>query len=93
MECEEFEQSIFARRQMDGLASAADGAGGSVDFQVVAAQDRVFLLVSAANEGADAGDQLGELERLGQVVIRAGIEAGNLVLVWCLGRQHRGHGS
>src|SRR5262249_29379920 len=69
MKGEELQLGELARRQVDGLAGAADDAGRRVDLQVVDAQDRVLDLVGAADEGADAGQQFFQLKRLCQVVV------------------------
>ena len=45
------------------------GAPGGVQAQVAVAQDRGRRGAGAAGQGLDAGDQLGEVERLGQVVV------------------------
>ena len=74
---------------MDGLPGPANRAGGGVDFQVVAPQYGVFLLVPAANERPNAGEQFVHLERLGQVVVGPGVEPGHLVVSRGLGGEHQ----
>src|SRR5207244_374959 len=83
----EFEQGVFAGCQMDRLAAPANVAAGRVDFQVVNTQNGVFDLVAAADEGAQASQQFFQLERLGQVVVGAEIQAANLVFDAAPGRQ------
>src|SRR5437660_8888562 len=41
MESEELQEGVFARREVDALPAALDGAGRRVDLQVAYAQDRV----------------------------------------------------
>src|SRR5262249_10252344 len=58
VEGEELQQGVLARRQVDGLAGAADGAGGGVDLQVEDADDRVLHLVAPADQRPQPGEQL-----------------------------------
>jgi hypothetical protein len=64
---------------MDRLAGALDGPRRCVDRQVVDLQHGVLHLMPAADEGTQAREQLLQFERLGQVVIGAGIESFHLV--------------
>src|SRR5205823_2567367 len=80
VEGEELQQGVLARRQPEFLAGPTDGAAAGVDLQVVDAEQRAFDGVRAADQGAEAGEQFLQLERLGQVVVGAEVEALDLVL-------------
>ena len=65
----------------DDLGVAApDAAGGRVELEVADLEHRGALDRAAAGERAQARQQLGERERLGQVVVGAAVEAGHAVL-------------
>src|SRR5579884_812114 len=81
---EVFEQGEFTGGKRDASPGARDFVAGYVHDEVAGA-DLAGLgarleLPAAADEGAQAGEQLLEGERLGEVVVGAGVEAGDLVL-------------
>jgi hypothetical protein len=63
------------------LAGGTEGIGAD-------AEDGVFRLFVAAQMGADAGQQHGEAEGLGDIVVGARLETQHGVGVGILGRQH-----
>ena len=93
VEREELQQGVLLGRQVDRLAGPLDGPGGGVDLQVVDVEDRVLDLVPAADQGPQPGQQLLQLERLGQVVVGPGVEALDLVLERRRGRSAPGRAS
>jgi hypothetical protein len=66
------EEREFAAGEFDQLAVAPDAMREEIDAQIAAVDRRRELLVGAAGEGAEAGEQLLEGERFGEVVIGAG---------------------
>ncbi len=72
---EEFEEAIFAGGQLDGGAAAEGLAGGGVKTEIGDAQDGGAVVGAAPGEGADAGEQLLQLEGFGQIIVGAGVEA------------------
>ena len=67
------EQSELGRRELRRDLPAGDRVGGRVESQ--AADDDRLVVAGAPQQRADPGHQLGEVERLGQVVVAAGAEA------------------
>ena len=61
--------------------------GGAVE-QHVADLQHGGRLVAAAAQGPQPGEQLGEVERLHEVVVGAGVEPGDPVVDGVAGRQH-----
>ncbi len=60
--------------------AAGDAAGGEVDGGVAEPDDRLLLVVAAAaGHGSEAGEELVHAERLGHVVVGAGVEGLDLV--------------
>jgi hypothetical protein len=74
------EQVELGAGQLDGGAVTVDGAVGLVDDEVADVPDLGGELAGAAEQGADAGEQLRHRERLDEVVVGAGGEAGEAVL-------------
>src|SRR5581483_176896 len=74
----------------DRLAADRDLAAADVDPDVADCQDAgcFVRLLRAPQDGADAGDELLRVERLGEVVVGAEVEAGDLVLVLAFGGEH-----
>ena len=68
--------------QLDRLAVAADLVGRLVHLEVGEAEDAIVLLVTErpSEDDADAGDDLGQRERLRDVVVTADRQAGQLVV-------------
>ena len=74
---EEGEQAELARRQAQRLAAERDVVGGEVDHEVADAADRSSRLqveLPAAQDRPHAADQLGDRERLADVVVSPGLE-------------------
>ena len=69
--------SLFGK--LDLRLAAPDPAGCRVEPDVAGLEDGVERLGRAAGEGPQAGRQLGEGERLDQVVVGAGVEPGDAV--------------
>ena len=59
-----------------GWPAAGDGVTDRVEHDV-AELEHLLEVVGAAQASADAGDQLDVLERLGDVVVGAGLQAGD----------------
>jgi len=76
-----FEQQILARLQVDALALACNLARGPVEHQVGDTQNQLLVAQGrAAKQGAHAGGELGEGERLDQIIVAAGIEASDALV-------------
>ena len=71
------QQAELGRRQRRGALADADAVGGGIEPQAAGAGRAV--LAPALEQRADAHEQLGQRERLGQVVVAAGVEAGQPV--------------
>src|SRR5439155_5585426 len=65
-----FEERVFPGGELDRFASPPHVMARRIDLQVADGEDPAAAVAGAAEEAADAGQQLGELERLGQVVVR-----------------------
>ena len=84
------QQPEFGRGEVDDRAGHLGPHPGHVEDDV-AGVDRLGRLgraVRAAEDGADAGDELARAERLGQVVVGAELEAEQLVELVVAGREH-----
>ena len=75
---QEFQQRVFLQFEIDNLAGAVHFMRGRIQFQVGQFQSGA-LLFAAAQQGADTSGELGESERLGEVVVGAGVKPGDLV--------------
>ena len=86
---EVLEEQPFGARQLDQLAVAGDHAPLEVDLDVVEREHAGARLGARrpAQDRADAGGQLVRVERLGDVVVGAEVEALGLVGGRALGRQ------
>src|SRR5699024_11724669 len=77
--------------EVDEDAGAADLVGVVVELEVARHDDGVLLVLEAAGaaeDGADAGDDLFEAEGLGHIVIAADGQTGDLVRGVKIGRAH-----
>ena len=75
------EQRELARPQIDRLAAARHAARQQVEHQIVDRQRRrLGRARGAAHQRLHAGQQLGERERLGQVVVAAGLQAAHAIV-------------
>jgi hypothetical protein len=73
---EELEQVRLGRRQLEASPAASRVHRAEIERQIGKAEDvRRFLLESAPQECAQPREQLFERERLGKVIVGAGIEA------------------
>ena len=82
------QQVELLRGQLDGLPVARDPAGRPVDLERVDGQAVRVAHPSAAGDGAESGEQLGERERLHQVVVGPRVEPDDPVLQGVPRRQH-----
>ena len=74
-----FEELVFGQRQVDWTFAAHHLVRRGVQAQV-GEDERFLMLVSgAAQQRADAGQQLVERERLDEVVVGTGVEAGDAI--------------
>ena len=71
--------------------AAPDSVGGRIEAQVADLEHGRTLAVAAARERAQAREQLGERERLDEVVVGAGVEARDAVVDGVARREHQ-HG-
>ena len=89
---EEDEQAELGRREVERAAVAGDGGARAVDGEVAGVQDVRLgggeLAVGAAQQRADAGDELAQVVRLGEVVVGAHLEAEDLVHLVGLHGEH-----
>ena len=63
------EERPFARRQLDGLAVAANAACGEVDLERAMRDDRVRVAGVAPGDRADPRRQFGEIEGLHEIIV------------------------
>ena len=81
---EQGEQPVLDRRQMNRCAALLNGAQTQVDAHVAEFEYRAgrgARLLAAAGRRANPGQQLAYPERLGQIIVRAGIQRFDLVLL------------
>src|SRR5690606_6405831 len=73
---EEFEQPIFGRAEVNRLTAPAHAAGLPVEFEVTEGEHgRGFRGIASPEQRCDAGEKLGDRERLYDVVVGSGGEA------------------
>ena len=75
-------------REIERTAGARGLAAGAVELDVSPAEDRRARLAVAPGEGVDARHQLGEAERLGQIVVGAEREPLHDVVEAARGSEH-----
>jgi hypothetical protein len=63
----------------------------TIEDELARPQDRCLWRAAAARHSMDSGNELLEVERLHEVVVRARVQAGNTVLDLVAGRQHDDH--
>ena len=85
---EELEQRELARRQVDLDVAAPHTLRGRIERQVARGEHRRTLGRAAPDQRAQPGDENGVRERLGQVVIGAGVERFDFVPLAFLGGEH-----
>ena len=73
------QQLVFLRGQLDRLAIERDPARTGIEPHLPGDQLARGVARSAADQRAQAGDQLFGLERLGEIIVGPGIEPGDLV--------------
>jgi hypothetical protein len=83
-----FEKSELPRGELDRCSISSDPPGGRVQSQVPDPQLGGTFRGSPADERPEPGQQLGERERLGEVVVRAGVQPRDPVGNAVAGRQH-----
>src|ERR1017187_7232462 len=77
---QKFQQRILLGGEADGLAGAGDGVAGGVQREIADAADLRAQHFGAAQQGAQTGQELLEVDRLGEIVVAAGIQAGTAVV-------------
>lgn len=100
MRHEHLQQGELRAGQLHRASGPADLPGGQVHGQVGEGEGVVVLggglhgrrVGAAAQQRADAGEQLVQLERLHQVVVRPRVQAGHPVADRVAGRQHQDGG-
>src|SRR5262249_47920183 len=84
--CEQqLEDTELLGRKVEWSALSTGASLRGVELEVVVAQNWRYGRLGAAIEGVDAGDEHGEVERLGEVVVGAAVEPVDEVV-------HRGRG-
>ena len=86
---ERLEQGELLGRQLDFGGSAPNLPGCRVQPKITYLQDGWSLRFSAAHDRAQARQQLGERERLRQIVVGAHVEPGDAILDRVARRQHQ----
>lgn len=89
---EEDEQAVFDLGEVEGFAGAFHRAVDAVDLKVAKADLRfeyLFCALRAPQQDADAGQQFGDAEGFGEVVVGAGIEGFNLDAFFGAGGEHQ----
>jgi signal transduction histidine kinase len=74
------QQCPFAPRQLHRLAPARDLGARHVDLEAAEVEPVAGTAAGAAQQRVQAQHQFGQVKRLGQVVVRAGLETRDLVL-------------
>src|SRR5687767_5458443 len=69
------EEGELAGGEVEDVAGAGRAAGGGVELDVGEAEDGFGARAGAADDGTDAGEQFGEAEGFGDVVVGAAVEA------------------
>ncbi len=82
-------QDELLGREIDLRLATPDLMGRRVEPQLADLDDRRPLALAAPHQGTEPGQQLGEGEGLGQVVVGAAVEAGDPVLERAAGGQHQ----
>src|SRR3954453_7903567 len=86
-------QTIFMRGKLDRIAIHADPPRAGIEANGAAIEFAPRMPGGAAQERTNAGKHLFEVERLGHVIVRTGIEALHLVAPSIAGGEHQdGHG-
>src|SRR5262245_45434166 len=73
--------------ELDPLPGARDLARHEIHFQILVLQLEDLIGSAAAEERADAGEQLGDRERLYEVVVGSAVEAAHAIVDSILGRE------
>ena len=71
---EVFEDAVLGGRQVDERAGAANRLLQRVQLDIESGERGVGGALAAADEGLGAGDELAQIEGLGQVVVGPGVE-------------------
>ena len=88
---QEAQELDLVERELLALRPALDRVGGQVDLRLAdrrRPRARARRARGAAEDGADARDELADAERLGHVVVGAGVEAADLVDLLAARREH-----
>lgn len=92
-----FEHGALFLGEVDGSSVAGDSAGERVEFDAGGVERprlgrwRGWAAGFAARERADAQDEFGEVERLGELIIGAEREPGQAIVGGAGGGQHQDH--
>jgi hypothetical protein len=71
---EVFEDVVFSGREVDEDTGAVDGLLEGIEGDAEGVEGGVGRALAAADEGLGAGDELAEVEGLGEVVVGTGVE-------------------
>src|SRR5262245_18818351 len=77
---ERLEQRELLRRQLHLRVAAPDPSRRRIETKVADNELRGPLNIAASRQCAQSGEELGERERLREVVVRPGVEPGDAVL-------------
>src|SRR5207245_690891 len=69
-----FQELEFPRSQVEQPVASRRATGDEVHFQIGRLQPEYFRRTTAPQQGADAGEQLGQRKRLDQVVVGAQVQ-------------------
>ena len=69
-----FEQCVLLRRQIDLSQTARDAMAGCLDHEIVDFEARRPKLWVTPEQSSHASQQLAKRKRLGQIIVRAGVE-------------------
>src|SRR5687767_7431656 len=87
MQRQVLDERILLRRELDRRSAARHGARNGVDANVAALECGCWRARSPANERAQTRHELVERKRLGEIIVCARVEQGDLVLDRVTGRQ------
>src|SRR5258706_5760309 len=92
MQREEFEQRIFPGGERHRIATARDSARRGIDYQVADLDHIARLAGRPTNERAQAGQQLRQVKRFDDIIIRAIIESAYAIARRVARREHEDRG-
>jgi len=89
IEDEEFQERIFLGGEADGASSAHHGVAGGIHRQIAHLDHGRAENGGTPQQGAEASEELLEVERLGQVIVGSAVEAGHAVVHAAAGGEHQ----